>query len=319
MIESYGVINDRAPHLVADLCEIICFFENREVSRGDIESFLNENGGDGLLQDLEIDDASSAEANEKFQALSEDVMRHLDYRRAAFGHWYPFTVEGDILIPVDNPTSRQLSYATLLGFSRLRMFPQADITAFAADFEVLCLEASMALARDWNVVHFGVGGRDRAQFGNRLKDALRALATRLNEIPVEQYIEELSNHNVGDAGIDIILFKDWGDNARSIPAYFGQCASQQQTWPAKRFEASSLNLSRYFNFFHPPGTILFIPVCYRNVDGSWINASGHATLLIDRLRLLRLLDERIDHTGGDVDAALAPVPKPFLLGCANPA
>ena len=81
MIEDYGLINNRAPHLVADLCEIICYFENREVSRGDTEAFLSEKGGDGLLADLKLGDLGSAEANDKFQALSEEVFRHLTYRR----------------------------------------------------------------------------------------------------------------------------------------------------------------------------------------------------------------------------------------------
>ena len=49
MIKDYGLIEDRAPHLVADLCEIISFFENREVSRSDIEGFLYEKGAKGLL------------------------------------------------------------------------------------------------------------------------------------------------------------------------------------------------------------------------------------------------------------------------------
>lgn len=319
MIENYGIINDRAPHLVADLCEIIAYFENREVSRGDVEGFLNEKGGAGLLQDLEVDDASSAEANEKFQALSEEVMRHLAYRQTAFGDWYPFNVEADVLVPVEQVTTRHRCYAALLGFSRLRMFNQARITAFAADFERLCLEAAEAFASGWKVVHFGAGGRDRALFGNKLKDALRGLAATLKEMTVEAHIEELPNQNVGDAGIDIVLYKDWGDNARSTPAFFAQCASQQDAWPAKRFEASALNLTRYFNFFHCPGTILFIPVCYRNVDGSWINSSGHTTLLIDRLRLVQLLDKRIEIDGAQVDEVLTRVPRPFALGCANPA
>lgn len=317
MIENYGIINDRAPHLVADLCEIIAFFESREVSRGDIEGFLNEKGGAGLLQDLDIDDTSSAEANEKFQALSEEVMRHLSYRKTAFGEWYPFGVEADILIPTDDATTKHLCYAALLGFSRLRMFNQGRITAFASEFEKFCLEAAEAFASGWNVIHFGAGGRDRHQFGNRLKDALRELANVLREMPVEAHIEELSNMNVGDAGIDIVLYKDWNDNARSTPAFFAQCASQQDAWPAKRFEASALNLSRYFNFFHYPGTILFIPVCYRNVDGSWINSSGHATLLIDRLRLIQLLEKRIAADGSNWNEVLAAIPKPFSLGCAN--
>ena len=90
MIESYGVINDRAPHLVADLCEIICYFENQEVSRGDIETFLSEKGGEGLLTDLRLDNLDSAEVNERFQELSEEVFRHLYLSRKGVHILLPF-------------------------------------------------------------------------------------------------------------------------------------------------------------------------------------------------------------------------------------
>lgn len=312
-------MNERAPHLVADLCEIIAYFENREVSRGDIETFLQEKGGDGLFSELHIEDSESAEVNEKLQALSEEVMRHLMYRQAAFAEWYPFVVEADILVPVDDMTDRHRSYAALLGFSRLKMFSKAHISRYAADFEKFCLQAAYAIFGDWNILHFGAGGKDRPAFGNKLKDAFDALAKTLNEIAVPQNIAELSDNDVGDGGIDIVIFKKWRDDARSVPSYFAQCASQQDNWPTKRFEASSLNLRKYFNFFHDPGTILFIPVCYRDLNGKWINSDGHTTILIDRLRLIELLEVQISRSGGDPTPVLGNVPKPFELGCATAA
>ena len=312
MIEDYGLINDRAPHLVADLCEIICYFENREVSRGDIETFLSENGGEGLLTDLQLDNLDSAAANEKFQALSEEVFRHLTYRAKAFASYYPFLTEGDILVPLSAATQHHKIYAALLAFSRLKMFSRADRSGFAADFEVLCLEASLGFAGTWKVIHFGTGGSDRAALGHRLKDALIALAGNLRETPLAE-IEKLSDNNCGDAGIDIILYKEWNDPAPGIPSYFAQCAAQQDTWPTKKFEANALNLEKYLSFFHKPGTILFIPLCFRGVDGKWVDSSGHQTILVDRKRLLELIDARIAG-GEDEGRVFGRIPQPFPLG-----
>ena len=194
------------------------------------------------------------------------------------------------------------------------MFSPADRSRFAADFEVLCVEASLGFTGTWRVVHFGAGGRDRAALGNRLKDALIALAWDLREIPVAQEIQEISDHDVGDAGIDIILYKEWADLARGIPSYFAQCAAQQKDWPTKKYEANALNLEKYLSFFHKPGTILFIPLCFRDVDGKWVDSSGHQTTLVDRKRLLELIDARIAG-GEDEYRVFGRIPQPFPLGC----
>ena len=315
MIQNYGLINDRSPHLIADLCEIICYFEKREVSRGDLESILSEKGGAGLLSDLKLDSLDSAETNDKFQALSEEVFRHLVYRIKAFGEWYPFVIEADVLNPGEEITKKQRIYAALLAFSRLKMFTVVQRGGFAKDFELLCVEASLGFTATWKVIHFGSGGRDRHLFGDKLKDALFALSERLREYPIEKEINALSEHNVGDAGIDIVIYKDWDDYARAIPTYFAQCAAQQTNWPAKRFEASPLNLEKYFSFFHKPGTILFIPLCFRGTDGLWLDSSGHQTIIIDRKRLLDLIKNRIT-LGGDEKEIFDQIPNPFDLGCA---
>ena len=315
MIENYGLINDRSPHLVADLCEIICYFEDKEVSRGDIETFLSENGGDGLLYDLDLENLDSAETNERFQELTEEVFRHLNYREKAFGTYYPFSIEGDVLVPITEITQRQQTYGALLAFSRLKMFSPADRNGFAADFEIFCLEASLGFTGTWKVVHFGKGGRHRKAFGNKLKDALMKLSEVLKETPMTDEIRKISDQDVGDAGIDIVIYKEWGDHARATPTYFAQCAAQQHNWPTKKFEANSLNLEKYFHFFHKPGTILFIPLCFRGVDGDWINSDGHQTILIDRKRLLDLIDARIQ-SGDDEKQVYRRIPMPFGLGCA---
>ena len=315
MIEDYGLINDRSPHLVADLCEIMCYFEEQEVSRSDIEHFLLEKGGEGLLVDLRLEDLDSAETNEKFQELSEEVFRHIGYREKAFGTYYPFVTEGDVLVPLLEVNQRQKAYATLLAFSRLKMFSATDRSLFAADFEVFCLEAALGFTGTWKVIHFGKGGRHRKAFGTKLKDALKSLADVLKETPMVKEIEKLSEHDVGDAGIDIVIYKKWVDHAPAVPAYFAQCAAQQQTWPAKKFESSAWNLERYFHFFHKPGTIMFIPLCFRGVDGDWISSDGHQSILVDRKRLLDLVEARIVG-GDDQDRVFDGIPKPFDLGCA---
>lgn len=287
----YGIINDRSPHIIADLCEIISFFEAIPVSRGDIESFIATKGGEGLLHTLLAE--GDTERNEKVQRLTEDAFRHLSYRSTAFGQWYPFAVNHDVIELKEAYESRHKIYITLLLNSRLKMLPRPDRIRQAREFEVLCHAAIPALFPLWQNYHFGAGGADRNAFGNRLMDALPALASVLKETILPDALAELSPHDVGDGGIDLVSVYEWNDHAPARPAYFGQCAAQQENWPEKRFEAHAVTHERFFSFFHKPGTMLFIPVCYRGTDGLWIDSAAHGTILIDRLRLTALFEARL--------------------------
>lgn len=311
----YGIINDRSPHIIADLCEIISYLEDTPVSRSDVEEFITTKGGDGLLMTLAGE--GGAETNEKIQQLTEDAFQHLMYRRAAFGDWYPFAVEHDVLELRAALDDNHKIYATLLFASRLKMFGRSDISRLAAEFETLCTEAAKGLFPAWNVYHFGAGGSDRARFGNKLKDAFSSLAALIRD-DVNKRVEELSEQNVGDGGIDIVAVKEWNDPAESLPVYFAQCAAQQEKWPEKRFEAHPITHERYINFFNKPGAILFIPLCYRGPDGQWIDSEGHNCLLIDRLRIVELFQQRIEDGATTAADILALVSAPVAVGTFRP-
>ncbi|MER9191481.1 hypothetical protein [Mesorhizobium australicum] len=310
MIKNYGLINDRSPHIIADLFEIIAFFENKEVSRGDIETYLQRDGGKGLEDAVEDDagggSATSAELNEQFQRLSEEVFSHLIYRQAAFGEWYPFAADRDVLTLAPVLSDKMKIYVSLLAYSRLKMFSNRNRSLFAANFEKLSVEAVKGLFAGWDVLHFGKGGGDRGLFGSKLKEAIRELAKRMKDTTDETHISALSEQDTGDAGIDIVAMHDFGDTAPGITAFFGQCAAQQLAWPEKRFESHPISLRKYMHAFHPPGTLLIIPVLYRNPDGNWVDTESYPTVLLDRLRIVQLLESR--NSLDAISAALATVP-----------
>jgi hypothetical protein len=315
MIANYGIINDRSPHIVADLCEIIAYFEETEVSRGDIKIFIAEKCGEVLFRELELERDESAEINARIQTFTEDAFLHLRYRMRVFGDWYPFNVQDNVISPVDT-TNRRRIYAALLGYSRLKMFTRAERQNFAGLFESLCYHAASGLFPGWRIIHFGTSGADRPDFGNKLKIALEKLSEKLRDPTVKQYVDEISEHDSGDAGIDIVVIKEWSDSAQAVPVYFGQCAAQQENWPEKVFEAHHVNLEKYFSFFHKPGALIFIPVCYRNPDGKWVNLDGHQFILIDKLRITEMLEQVIYDEIEDESEIGISIETPFELGCA---
>lgn len=308
----YGVVNDRSPHIIADLCELVCYLEDISVSRGDIESFIQQRGGEGLLQELEANNDS--ETNDRIQRLTEDAFQNLLFRSTAFGDWYPFLVDHDVIELKEQFREEHKVYAALLADSRLKMFPRAVRTRLASEFEVICAFALPALLPSFTIYHFGVGGSQRELFGNKLKDALPALADKMRDYVIQPHIDELSDQNCGDAGIDLVALYEWQDAAQAVPAYFCQCAAQQEGWPEKRFESHSIAHERYFSFFHKPGSILFIPVCYRQTNGAWIDAAGHQTLLIDRLRLVELFNKVITRNVGTLHDLVQMIGVPLMPG-----
>lgn len=310
----FGLLVDRSPHIIADLCEIICFYENQNVSRSDVEGLIETRGTDSLLKQIEAAAESSAEVNDRIQQLTEDTFSHLMFRQAAFSEWYPFKVNHDVIEQNMTLSDRHKIYITLLAMSRLAMFPATQRIQLAADFEKVCCLAMRGLLPSWKVYHFGKGGGDRPDFGNKLSDALITLAKKLRDPTIPSRIEELSPHDSGDAGIDIVAMYEWEDSACAVPAYFAQCAAQQNNWPNKRFEASAKNIDRYISFSADPAAMLFIPLCFRSPDGNWVDSSGHSSLLIDRLRMTELLDSHFRLDLRTPIDALALIREPVSVG-----
>ena len=310
MIQKYGQINDASVHVIADFFEIISFNESRSISRSDIETHLIRDAGEGTKQEVAEDATgdTSAESNEKYQKLSEEVFSHLRYRQTAFKKWYPFTADKDVLDINKKLSDRHKLYIALLLFSRLQMMSRSNRTKLAAVFEKLCYFAIVGMFPNWEIIHFGKGGLHRKHYGNKLKDALRALADKIKDNTDSVFIEELSEHDSGDAGIDIIALNHFGDSAQGVALYFGQCAAQQDGWPDKVYEAHEIKLSKYFNFFHSPGTLLFIPLFYRKLDGRWVTSHAYNSILLDRLRLVELFEAQKANCSAAIAATIKAIP-----------
>lgn len=293
MSVSYGLINDRSPHIIADLAEIICWHERQDLSLSDIEQILTQYGGDGLWTEIRQNTSTdSAEVNGRTQSLAEEIFRHFRYRQDLLKDWYPYKIDADIISLLPNATPKHSVYRALLSYSRLKMFDRTSIDRFAKDFETLCVHVAKQIAPGWDVFHLGKGGADRAKFGQRLKDVYRHLASITYDPPMPGDIEAIPDRNTGDGGLDIILMRQWQDQARGLPMYLAQCAAQATGWPEKIYESHSISHEYYINFHHKPGAILFIPVLYRDLSGQWIdNYHSSQVILIDRLRIIELLQK----------------------------
>ena len=309
-----GELHPNTPHLLSDVTELLLItnhYGRKRWHKNDMESLLTS----GVISEEEIDDeereseeeASSAARHDRTNRQIEDLWSQLEYRSKALEQYYPFTMERGMLVLKDGLTPEQRIYRMLLVCSRLRSFSAERGIAqrWAAAFTKLSREAMTGLLPcGVDVRIFDANSEDRRHhYGTDIKDALKVLGEELGAHAIlNEEINRIQSAS-GDAGLDLVATINFADGAVSSYAIFAQCGAQETKWPTKTLDAHPLKISNYFSMKCDPVSIMFIPVCYRNSDGSFCNnlyASG--ILLADRVRILQLIGWQEKHeqiTGSD--------------------
>ena len=208
---------------------------------------------------------------------------------------YPFQVTGEEISINDEISEKQSVYQFLVACSRLRSFNRSGIPQkWAKHFTELCKIALQGLVPNHAEVRIFDANSDdrRTYYSTNLREALKKLGEDLGVLWINQ--DECNRENPsGDKGIDLVATVKFSDGSTTNFAILGQCGAQESEWPSKRLEASPIQLRNFFQFqFDYPNT-MFIPLCYRNSDGGWgNNFNANAVLLIDRLRILYLIEKQ---------------------------
>ncbi len=287
-------------HVWADYIELLCLAnEDREFSKADALDRFRERSrdlGEGGEELLSGDELSPGEENDKWVQLVDNWFRHLYYRKEAFGAFYPFSFspKGDVLIATDPLALEHRFYIFLLLSSNLRHV-QSVIHYLTSNFEFLSSEAMKKLLPASAEVHiFGANALHQGKYTGNLWDKIVALAGDLKErVLVSE--AEFSPHDTGDKGIDVVGWVPFNDPAPGLPIFFAQCGCTLK-WVQKQHSSSHSAWNPIMTFLCPPGNIAFIPYCFRNSDGGWHKSVDiHHSLIIDRLRLVHLLQDRLQH------------------------
>lgn len=313
-----GVLHKSRPHLLADLAELLLVvqYDNLEqLSQAKLELIAKEMPLSADDDELDDDDNNpEPHAIDKHDAVDrfiEDCWQQLEYRQAVFGEFYPFKIEGTQLKWREGPrTERQCVYAFLLICSRLRSFkikgyPQGAARAFTR----ICREALEAVSgRTASVRVFDWNSDDRRNhFGSDLRKAMKKLAGDLGAHFINEVeINKLSSS--GDYGLDLVSTHHFSDGACGSYNIFGQCGAQEREWPSKTLEAHPIKFQGLFTLLNQPDNLMFIPISFRDANGSWV--AGHRTsgcLLIDRLRILQLIDPYWDESHARFTDAYLPL------------
>jgi hypothetical protein len=310
----------------ADYVELLCLTnKDRRISKADALDFIRERIKDlkegqlegsaaeeeEIKEEMEIEDTTDddedideetfepAIADDKWDTRGNDWFSHLEYRAGAFAEFYPFRVikGGTVLVLTgskDRMSLQRKLYIFLLLASNLRYFSEADRTAIASIFEIASFHALQTYLPSGGRVHmFGKHGLNRSgryssgtlwQKLNRMADDIRA------KVICEK--SDFKPTNTGDAGLDLLAWLPLEEDSslrRGFIIVFGQCACTHG-WVEKQFETSYDIWKDFMSFTIYPVRLTFIPYCFRKSSGVWHDYTKiHATVVVDRLRLISLL------------------------------
>jgi hypothetical protein len=293
-----GVAHRARPHLLADLAELLLFVGYdaiSDLSHASLRVYLKEMPASAEDADDNHPAANDPAEKEGTERELEDCWTQLEYREGAFKAFYPFKVDGDRLLWKKKQDPKHQIYLFLLACSRLRSFSKSMRQSAAKAFVEIAREAMRSLAGpSFDVRIFDANSDDRkTYYGTDLRVALRKLGEDFAAHAIHD--EHINKKDpAGDAGLDLVAIRRFSDSASGHYTILGQAACRETEWPAKRFEASPQSMRAFFNLLNNPEYIIFIPMCYRRANGEWVDSSsGSGCLVVDRLRLIALLEERM--------------------------
>lgn len=235
----------------------------------------------------------------------EEWFEQINSRQSLYTDCYPFEFDSSsnelTLIDETNLNEYQKLYLALLLSSNLD-YAQGFLYDLTNWFEVFCHELTWAMLPAMGAENhrFGKGRRQtQGRYTGNIEEKIQLLAQDLCVNIRTDFLEDcarnptiLNRKSTGDKGLDIVSWISFEDKQPMTICYFGQCACGIE-WEEKQFELHSVIWDDIFQFKTLPTNVLFIPRSYRFTDGRFFQYGNlHQTVMIDRLRLIKLAQNR---------------------------
>lgn len=302
-IFSIGRVERTRPHLLADTAELAILFGGySQVSESDLASIIRQSpsaAADLLpLDQPDIDDdgmpdgLGGAELNARELRYIEECFRQIEFRVRAFDEFYPFDIKEGCLTLHDTLTDEHFLYIFLVACARTRSFGRQVTNRLANEFEGVCAVAlAKMVAPTAAVIKFGPEARRQGgDFSTNLIEAIPVLAERMGCDLARNWEKNLAAQ--GDGKIDLVAIFPFDRFSKGYHVIIAQCASMEDeaSWNRKRQEAKSDFLRGFFHSLVDAQAALFIPACFRQSDGSWVDDNDvSGVIVIDRLRIVDVM------------------------------
>lgn len=308
----------------ADYIELLVLLQtDRKLSVESIKDrLIDENGGDvkkalkqlnpvankvrtpliDKIAEDQFEDDSDPEDEQRIKTALLGVIDYIKSRKSIVYNYYPFEIDNKYSVSViANLTNKHKIYLILLLSSLIRIFNRQGGYSYRIThlFERLCEQPFIVLTPQLAVREFfGAGGpasEDPNQRNGTFYQKVSRLAQSLSLHLHPNFTEAAAGvHNVGDGGLDWVSYMPFADNLHTMPTFFAQCACGND-WEDKLFDANKAKWHQFILFNYDYKLYHFIPKSFRGLNNEWKNNIAiHSAILIDRFRLIELLEKSID-------------------------
>ena len=273
----------------ADYIELRCLYmDDHLVSKDDVlDIFIDED-----LDELQRGEAEHSLKYDKLSSVIGNYYEIIKYRKSKHPEYYPFDIEDDRCIVLkDNLENKHLHYIYLLLCTSLSFMDQSSMQKITHAFEKYCCPFMRLLVPvDARTELFGTT-RDTNLFHGNLRSRIEQLAEFLGAQTTKTMDADKRYDRIkaGDAGLDIVSFLKL-DEASHIPVALAQCTCSYDEWINKQESINSDTWRTRIDPIAPFWRYMYVPFYCHNASGKFEQLTDIHTCLIDRQRILCLLD-----------------------------
>ena len=286
-------------HVWVDYAELCCLVSaDRALSLSDLVDDISDSDDIQVLE-WESEDTSPSVAGGDIETLltskAEDIFVHVSHRKSALTEEaYPFFLSDDgrefRCIANDEFNAKHRFYLFMLLAACSKYVATAKRPTVWAAFEKFSnVVFAEMLPRRAEVRSFGKSISGIPHYTGNIEAKIEALAKDLNAVP-GAYVSEFPKHSTGDGGLDHVGWLPTGDTSAGLFIAFGGSACGRD-WAVKQASSGGERWIKNLQLRATPVNICFIPYYERDDRGNWTNTNYIESVLMDRRRILHILDE----------------------------
>lgn len=267
-----------------DYIELQCLINvDNLISKDDIIMLFSEEGDSGQ--------ESHCKNYDKLCNYIEALFDQINYRSKAIPLFYPFEYNEGCLRIKKEFDKNIFQYIFLLMASNLVFLDKSSATFIAKEFEEYCeIVFQYLVSQDSNVYIFGTS-RDDGIFKGNLRTRIEKLADCFGAETTKTFdMDKQFDVPGGDEGIDLVAFNKI-DDATHIPIVLAQCTCSYEKWEIKQEEINQQAWNQKIMPLAPFGKYMFVSFFCREATGKFENPATITTCLIDRLRILKIIEK----------------------------
>ena len=185
---------------------------------------------------------------------------------------------------------------------------RANLYKYTAEFEKFSKTImSLLFFKNAKVELFGTT-RAENTFHGTLRTRVETLAKHLGANTTKSFDNNPKYDTIrgGDDGLDIVAFLPM-DRAQAIPFAFAQCTCSFDEWKEKQDSVSKDRWNTKIEPLVSYPVFMFVPFSCHNNEGTFYDVTNLRSFLIDRIRIIKIMDKSKDKVFYDAMVAFSDI------------